>query len=73
VTVITGNRQLAERARDIALHAPAGTLTRRAAGCAAVALGTTNSLTAAREALGLVRLDDVRQAALQLLDHLAER
>jgi hypothetical protein len=70
VTVIIGNRQLAARARDIALDAPPGTLTRRSAGCVAVALATTNTLAAAREALGLVRLDEVRAAAVQLLDHL---
>jgi hypothetical protein len=51
MTVITGNRQLAARARALADDAPPGTLARKAAGAACIALATTKSLTAARDVL----------------------
>jgi hypothetical protein len=72
VTVIIGNRQLAARARDIAERAPRGTLERRAAGCLAVALGTTQSATAARKVLAGIGQDDIRIRADQLLGELQQ-
>jgi hypothetical protein len=72
VTVIEGNRVLAARARDVADHAAAGTLARKAAGAACIALATTKSLTAARGALdGWDGPADVRKGALAVLDQLA--
>lgn len=72
MTVITGNRQLAARARDIAGRAPRGSLERKAAGVLAVALGTTRSATAARKVLGEVDQDDIRNRAGALLGELLE-
>jgi hypothetical protein len=72
VTVITGNRILAVRARDLADQALPGTLARKAAGCATVALATTRTVAAARAVLAAGRLDDdVRQAAIELLGQLS--
>lgn len=45
------HRQLAGQARQLADRAPGGSLQRKAALCCAVAVGTTNSVTAARKAL----------------------
>lgn len=67
---VTGNQMIADRAREISAAAPGGSLERRAAGCVVVAAGTTTTLSAARGALASVALDDVRQAAVELLDRL---
>lgn len=48
MTAVTGNRQLAARARELADVARSGTLARKAAGAACIALATSKSLTAAR-------------------------
>jgi hypothetical protein len=72
MTVITGNRQLAARARELAGAAAPGTLARKAAGAVCIALATTKSLTAARGVLtGWDGPADVRSAAAQLLEDLA--
>jgi hypothetical protein len=64
------NRELAGRAQVIADQSDRGT-TRKAALCCAVALGTTNSVRAARSALeGGPVPGEVRSAALALLDEL---
>jgi G:T/U-mismatch repair DNA glycosylase len=65
------NATLADEASKLADRAAAGSLERRAAGCAAVALRTTRSLDGARRALQTVRDADVRAAAAGLLDQLA--
>ena len=66
----TSNAALAGQARELAALAVAGSLDRRAYGCAAVALSTTGTLGAARKALAFVTLADVRDAALLALDGL---
>lgn len=63
-TEVTGNRTLAARA-------PRGSLECKAAGCAAVALAETRSVTAARKVLSQLRQAGIKAAALQLLDQLA--
>jgi hypothetical protein len=73
VTVIEGNRILAARARDHAARAEPGTLARKAADCACIALATTKSLTAARQVLdGWDGPSDVKAAAAQLLGQLTQ-
>ncbi len=72
MTVITGNRQLAARARDLADHAPNGSLERRSAGVLAVALGTTRSVTSARQVLDDIDRADIRNRARELLTELLE-
>jgi hypothetical protein len=67
---VTGNRLLAARARDLGTRAPRGSLDRKAALCAAVALDETRSLRAARLVLDDLDQADVRDAARQLLDDL---
>jgi hypothetical protein len=67
---VNDNKTLAEQARRIAADAPAGSLMRRAGGCVAVAAATTGTVKKARTVLGAVSLDDVRVAALALLDDL---
>jgi hypothetical protein len=67
---MTGNQQLAERARQLAGRAGNGTRERKAALCLAVALGTTGTLASARKALRLIDADAIRQAAAKLLDDL---
>jgi hypothetical protein len=63
----TLNRDLVAKA-DLARKVPGGSLERRAAGCVAVASGTT----ASREILEAVEPDDVREAALDALEALAK-
>jgi hypothetical protein len=71
MTVTAGNRALANRARAIAASAEPSSSTRRAAGCCAVALGTTRTVAAARAVLaGWDGAADVRAAALRLLEDL---
>lgn len=65
--VVTGNRQLAARALDMARREPG----RRAAWlCCAVALGECRTIAAARTALGTIGLAEVRDLALQLLEQI---
>lgn len=47
-------------------------MTRRAAGCCAVVFAATKTPAAARKALADIRLDNVRAAALELLDQLTK-
>ena len=71
MTVTTSNRQLAARARDLADQAEPGTLARKAAGAASIALATTKTLTAARDVLtAWDGPGGVRAAAVRLLDQL---
>jgi hypothetical protein len=72
MTVITGNRQLAARARDLADRAARGSLERRAAGVLAVALGTTRSAAAARKVLGDVDQAGIRDRAGEILAELLD-
>ena len=66
------NGKLAERAADLARQAPRGSLERRAALCASVALSTTKTVTAARAALDQSDVPaEVRAAAIALLGELA--
>jgi hypothetical protein len=72
VTVIEGNRILAARARDHAARAEPGTLARKAADCACIALATTKTAAAARAVLDAWDgPGDVKAAAAQLLGQLA--
>lgn len=65
--VVTGNRQLAARALDMARREPG----RRAAWlCVSVVLGECRTLAAAREALADVGIPAVRDLALQLLEQI---
>jgi hypothetical protein len=70
-SVVTGNRVLAARARDLADRAPRGSVECKAAGCLAVLLDQTRSATAARKLLGEIGQADVRVRAGQLLAELA--
>ena len=65
------NRDLAERARQLADEHPAGSLARRGAACAAVCLHTTDTVNAARRALDLIRQHDVRAEAARAWEPLA--
>ncbi len=67
----TPNADLAARARQLANAAPGGSIERKAAGCASVALHTTRSIAGARRALaGWDVPADVTAAAVTLLDEL---
>jgi hypothetical protein len=70
MAVITGNRQLAARARDIADRAGNGTLGRQAGLCLAVCLGTTSGTAAAMRALHEIEQPEIRERAAQLLGEL---
>jgi hypothetical protein len=62
---------LARRALDLQRAAPAGSLYRRAAGCAAVVLVDARTPAGARKMLRASGLgDEVRDAALDLIDQL---
>jgi hypothetical protein len=68
-TTASTNRELADRAQEIAKASDG--MRRRAAMCASVALGTTNSVGAARSALAdLLSQPDLRKAATELLEEL---
>lgn len=67
-----GMPALAARARELADAAPVGSLSRKSWACVAVALRTTRSLRAARQALAEVGPEDVRAAALERLDELTK-
>jgi hypothetical protein len=66
------NRDLAAHARQLAAAAPRGSLDRKAAGCAAVALAESKTIDGARRVLALLWQADVRQAAEQLVGQLGE-
>jgi hypothetical protein len=70
---ITDNLDLAARAREVADNAPAGSLRRAAAGSVAVTCATTRTVAEARSVLDGVTPEDVREAALVLLDRLLQR
>jgi len=70
---MTGNKVLAERARQLAGQAPAGSPDRRAYGCAAVALATTSTLAAARRVLADDCPDIAKAAALAALGQLTSK
>ncbi|MEV0398520.1 hypothetical protein [Actinoallomurus sp. NPDC050550] len=65
------NLDLAESARDLADQAPAGSLEKAAAGSVAVTCATTRDFEQARTVLGGLVPEDVRRAAIELLDQLA--
>jgi hypothetical protein len=69
------NSDLAARARELAGHAPAGSATRKAALCAAVALADTTTPAAARRVLDGWHDGPagVRTAAVQLVGHLTRQ
>lgn len=67
---MTTNQVLAGRARELAARTPNGSPDRRAFGCAAVALTTASSFTAARKVLEADCPDIVRAAALEALNTL---
>jgi len=67
--VTAPNKQLAARASEIAKGADG--LERKAANIAAVALGTTNSVASARNALADLWQKDLQAAALDLIGRLA--
>lgn len=64
------NLDLATTARRIADGAPAGSLEQAAAGSVAVTCATTRNLAEARSVLAGVTPEEVRRAALELLDRL---
>ena len=66
---VTGNRQLAARARDLAART-GEPVARRAALCCAVALGETRTAAAARKVLDEITQEHIRQAAIELLGDL---
>lgn len=66
-----GNEDAQRWARDIADKARTGSLERAAAGCLVVVLNSTRTLAAARKLLPEIPLEDVRQAAEELLERLA--
>jgi hypothetical protein len=66
----TDNLDLASRAREVADSASAGSLRHAAAGSVAVTCATTRTVAQARSVLDGVTPDDVRRAALALLDEL---
>lgn len=66
------NIVLAESARELADRAPAGSLQQAAAGSVAVTCATTRDLDQARTVLRGVTPDQVRDAALELLDRLSQ-
>lgn len=69
----TSNGALAAQCRTLADTHPTGSLDRRAAACAGVALGSTSSLTAARRALDehLGEDPDFLAACHRVLDEVA--
>ncbi|HEY1621756.1 MAG TPA: hypothetical protein VGG25_29315 [Streptosporangiaceae bacterium] len=67
---MTANADLGARARAIADKAPRGSLTRQAAGCCAVAFGTTATPAAARKVLDMIEADDIKAAAAELVAEL---
>lgn len=72
------NQTLAARARDLAARAglesdDPHSAKRKAALCAAVLLGTTTSVTAARKCLGQIENALLRQAASDVIDQLAHK
>jgi hypothetical protein len=70
---VTANADDAAAVRQLAEKASAGSLERKALGCAAVVLSTTGSLAAARRALADITDPEVRDDAAEVLDDLASR
>lgn len=70
---VKDNLELASNAREIADSAPAGSLRQAAAGSVAVTCATTRDIGHARKVLHGVTPDEVRHAALELLEHLSGR
>lgn len=68
-----GHQEVAERARQLAVEALAGSIDRKAAGCLVVILASSKTLAGARKLLPEVPLADVRQAVGELLDRLTEK
>ena len=68
---VRDNLELASSAREIADSSPAGSLRQAAAGSVAVTCATTRDIGHARKVLHGVTPDEVRTAALELLDHLS--
>ncbi|MCT9935093.1 hypothetical protein N5079_33300 [Planotetraspora sp. A-T 1434] len=64
------NLDVAASAQELADSAPAGSLSHAAAKSVAITCATTRDLAEARAALDGITPDDVRQAALELLDRL---
>jgi hypothetical protein len=65
------NLDLAAKAQELADNELAGLLDRTAAKSVAITCATTRDLAEARDALGGVSPDEVRQAALELFDRLS--
>lgn len=72
---MTANADAAAAARAIAGAAPAGSLRRRAAGCAAVVLGHARTVAGAKKMLRASSAmdDQVRDAATDLIDTLTTK
>ena len=66
------NLDLAASAQQLADDAPAGSIDRAAAASLAITLATTRDYDQARETLSGVSPDEVREAAIDLFDRLAE-
>ena len=66
---MNSNKEMATRAQQLAKRSDG--LQRRAAMCASVALGTTGSVAAARNALTVLWQPDLKEAALDLIGQLA--
>lgn len=70
-TDVIGNRALAARARAIGSQAARGSLQRKAALCAAIALDETRTIAAARKVLDDLADPAIAQAAAELIGELA--
>ncbi|MED7929435.1 hypothetical protein SMD20_34690 [Nonomuraea sp. LP-02] len=65
------NLDLAASAQKLADAAPTGSIDRAAASSVAITLATTRDIEQARETLGGLSPEEVREAALQLFDELS--
>ncbi|GAA1739476.1 hypothetical protein AB0K40_28420 [Nonomuraea bangladeshensis] len=65
------NLDLAASAQKLADAAPTGSIDRAAASSVAITLATTRDIDQARETLGGLSPEEVREAALQLFDRLS--
>jgi hypothetical protein len=68
---MSAHAELAARARAAAAGAERGSLARKAMGCVAIALDTTNSVSAGRRVIAGLEPGEIRDTALQLLAVLA--
>ncbi len=66
----TDNLDLAATAREMADSQPAGTLGHTAAASVAITFATTRDIESARDVLGGVTPDEVRDAALEIFERL---